>query len=131
MKVLNKIIIVFIFISIIGLFLPWFFFEKSMDYAIGWNFIEFYPNIFIGIIFSLIFIVFNDISRLLNIITLIWLLVTPISCIYVFFTWHVLNITGKIDLSVSFSTAHYGFYITFISSCISLFLYLISFNKRR
>ena len=84
LKALNKIIIVFIFISIIGLFLPWFFFEKSMDYTTGWNFIEFYPSIFIGIIFSLIFIVFNDISRLLNIITLIWLLVTPISCIYVF-----------------------------------------------
>ena len=100
-----------------------------MDYAIGWNFAKFYPSIFIGMVFSLIFIIFNDIYRLLNIITLLLLLVTPISCIYVFLTWHVLTITGKIDLAVSFSTAHYGFYVTFISSVISVLLYLINLNK--
>jgi hypothetical protein len=37
--------------------------------------------------------------------------------------WRILAITVKLDIAISFKTAHYGFYITFVSSLIASILY--------
>nr|WP_250675360.1 hypothetical protein [Paeniclostridium ghonii] len=40
-----------------------------------------------------------------------------------------MTITGELDILVSFSTAHYGFYVTTISSLIATVLYSLNMSK--
>lgn len=124
----KKIIIGLILISIIGLFLPWFFFDSDVDYTNGLVWLS-SPLLSIGILSSMFLIFIKRRSKVVNIANFISLLLIPVSCVYLFFTWHIMNITGELDIIVSFNTAHYGFYITTISSLIATVLYSLNMTK--
>ncbi|MEG0372160.1 MAG: hypothetical protein RR645_07695 [Clostridium sp.] len=121
----RKLVIILLSISVFGFFLPWFYFSKSVDYSTGWNFVLNSPIIIVGLFASSILISIPNHTKGQYISTLIFLSIIPITCIYLFFTWHVLTITGKIELETSLSTTHYGFYITLISSSLATIVYSI------
>lgn len=122
---INKIIMLFIFISIIGFFLPWFYFEKSVDYKTGIWWLK-NPIVILGyfLYVSLIFLEKKRVALLIIIFIIIYL-------VYVFFTWHILTITGELNINTSISTIHYGFYVTLISLCITFILNLYSVLKKK
>lgn len=124
----KKIIIGLILISIVGLFLPWFFFDSNVDYTNGLVWLS-SPLLSIGIVSSTVLIFIKKRSKIINITNFISLLLIPVSCIYLFCTWYIMTITGKFDIMVSLNTAHYGFYITTISSLIATVLYSLSMIK--
>ena len=68
---------------------------------------------------------------MVDIVNLIALLLIPASCAFQFLTWHIRGITGRLDLAVRFSTAHYGFYLTFFSSLAAALLFAAGLVKRR
>ncbi|MEF9934746.1 MAG: hypothetical protein RSA01_05130 [Clostridium sp.] len=111
----------FMGISIIGLFGPWLFFAHSVDYRTG---IQSQPGImFVGYTLFFIFIYLKGEEAYIRVTTTIGAGMVVIGCIYDFLTWHIMTITGEFNLRVSFSTAHDGFYLTFITSIISLIIY--------
>lgn len=114
----KKVISIFLFISIVGLFLPWFFFDKDVDYTNGLYWLSYTPLLLISLFTSIIILLINKVSKTINVIFFLSSLLVSVSCIYLFFTWHILNITGQIDVMVSLKNTHYGFYITFISVII-------------
>lgn len=118
----RQIIIRFILISVIGLFLPWFFFDKEVDYNNGLVWLS-SPLLSISFLVSIILILVEKRTKIINVANFISLLLIPVSCIYLFCTWHIMYITGEFNLMISFNTAHYGFYITTISSLIATILY--------
>lgn len=124
----KKIIIGLILISIIGLFLPWFFFDSDVDYTNGLVWLS-SPLLSVSILSSTVMIFIKKRSKIINIANFISLLLIPISCIYLFCTWYIMNITGKFDIIFSLNTAHYGFYITTISSLIATVLYFLNVIK--
>lgn len=124
----KNIIITLIIISIIGLFLPWFFFDSSVDYSNGLKWLS-SPLLSIGILSSMILIFIKKRSKIINIANFISLLLIPLACIYLFCTWYIMNITGEFDIMVSFKTAHCGFYITTISSLVAVVLYSLDIIK--
>lgn len=124
----KKIIIGLILISIIGLFLPWFFFDINVDYTNGLVWLS-SPLLSVSILSSTVLILIKKRSKIINIANFISLLLIPVYCIYLFCTWYVMTITGKFDIIISLSTAHYGFYITAISSLIATVLYYLSMIK--
>ncbi|WP_371025313.1 hypothetical protein LZ906_004390 [Paraclostridium ghonii] len=115
-------------ISIVGLFLPWFFFDSDIDYTNGLVWLS-SPLLSTGILSSIFLIFIKKRSKVVNIANFISLLLIPLSCIYLFFSWHIMTITGELDILVSFSTAHYGFYVTTISSLIATVLYSLNMSK--
>lgn len=121
----NNLILFFLIISIIGFFLPWFYFEKSVDYRTGLPWLN---NPFL--IGCYICSIFFTILRM-NIESGISTLLIFIYEIYIFLTWHVMTITGEINIKTSFSTAHYGFYISFLSLLIALIINLIVIIKEK
>jgi len=125
----KKIVGVLLLISLVGLFLPWFFFDKNVDYANGLMWLLSLPLLGISFFTSIILLFVKKRSKIIDIINFIFLLLIPLSCIYLFFTWHILTITGTVDIIASFNTAHYGFYITFISSLIATILYSLNLIK--
>ncbi|MGL6108401.1 hypothetical protein [Romboutsia sp.] len=125
----RKVIVTLLCFGIVGLFFPWFYFEKSIDYTIGLDWIASMPTLSIGYVLSFIFIFIKSRSKVTDFITLMGLLAIPITCIYKFLTWHTLTITGKIDILVSLTTTHYGFYLTFLSSLFAAGLYILHFKK--
>ncbi|SCJ90585.1 Uncharacterised protein [uncultured Eubacterium sp.] len=125
----NKLILVLLFFSVVGLFLPWLYFDRSVDYTTGLDFLV-APLFFSGLVGSIVLSLLRERSQMVNIVNLVALLLIPSSCIFQFLTWHVMTITGKIDLSVSFSTAHCGFYLTFFSSLTAALLFAIGLVKR-
>lgn len=129
-KVNRKMIIVFLIISIVGIFLPWFYFEKTVDFSTGSSWCL---NIgfLLGYIGSFSFIFVDERSKEINICNLIFLILIPLTCIYLFFTWHIETITGELDFRTSIETAHYGFYITLISSTVSTIIYLVKLIHKK
>lgn len=120
----NIFVLFFLIISIIGFFLPWFYFEESVDYRTGLPWLN-NPFLIGCYICSISFKILE-----MNIESLIPTLIIFVYEIYVFFTWHVLTITGKIDIKISFLTAHYGFYISLLSLFIAIIINLVIIIKK-
>lgn len=121
----NNLVILFIIISIIGFFLPWFYFEKSVDYRTGVYWIK-DPNLILGYLGAIIscFLEKSKISFIIIICIVIYL-------IYIFLTWHILTITGEFDINTSITTAHYGFYLSLVSMIIASILNIVIIRKER
>lgn len=126
----NKLILLLLLCSVIGIFLPWLYFNRSVDYTTGLDFLV-APLFFSGLVGSIILSLLRDRSQMVDIVNLIALLLIPASCAFQFLTWHIRGITGRLDLAVSFSTAHYGFYLTFFSSLAAALLFAAGLAKRR
>ncbi len=105
-------------ISIAVLFFPWFYFSRYIDYSNGWQNVAHAPFIPAGLV-AAIFLVWK--SKWSSFIVL---LIALLSCLYLFFTWHIQTITGELNLRVSYETVHYGFYITFIASLLAMVTYI-------
>lgn len=126
----NKLILVLLFFSIVGLCLPWLYFDRSVDYTTGLDFLI-APLFFSGLVGSIVFGLLRERSQMVDIVNLVALLLIPSSCLFQFLTWHVMGITGRLDLAVSFSTAHCGFYLTFFSSLTAALLFAVGLVKGR
>lgn len=126
----DKLILVLLLGSIAGLFLPWLYFDRNVDYARGLDFLI-APLFFAGMIGSCVLCLLKERDNTVNVFNLIALALVPISCVHQFLTWHVMTITGRIDLSVSFSTAHFGFYMTFFCSLAATLLFAAGLIKTR
>ncbi|CEK34504.1 hypothetical protein UMC2_37151 [[Clostridium] sordellii] len=124
---IKKLIFALLIISGLGVFLPWFFFDKNVNYTNGIVWIFNSPIMLLSFISSSILLRQKNNSIFFRLFTFVSLLLIPINCFYLFLTWHILAITGKLDIVISFRTAHYGFYITFISSLIATILYFFNY----
>lgn len=131
----NKITIVFLGISVIGFFLPWFYFEESVDYSTGVGYLGDIGFI-IGYIGSFILVLINEKSKTIGAIRLIFLSILTLTCIYCFIMFPMNLFTGDINLKIGFeslnssmNSTHYGFYITLTGIIISLILNIRMFIK--
>lgn len=127
----KKLISIFLFISILGLFLPWFFFDKDVDYTNGLHWLAYTPLLLISLVTSVAILLINKVSKTIKIIFFLSIMLVSVSCVYLFFTWHILNITGQIDVMISLENTHYGFYITFLSAFIVTILSGLNLAKEK
>lgn len=82
----------------------------------------------IGIISVLLFIIGGWVSlknkKINKILGALGTIGIVISEMYKFFTWHIMNITGKMSIHNSIGFAFSEFYIGLVSSLIMIFVYL-------
>ncbi|MBM7553095.1 CHASE2 domain-containing sensor protein [Thalassobacillus pellis] len=109
---------ILLIISCIGLFCPWFYFSPEIDYTSGWHWVAAAPTIFIGLVGALMFIWK---SRWVSFAALS---MVPLSCVYLFFSWHVPTITGELSFRISYENTHYGFYVTLLASLLAMPFYI-------
>ena len=133
MKITSRTIITILIItSIIGLFLPWFFFSKTEDYRNGLACMNIGMIIgYTGVITSNSMILMKKKSVDVEMSNFICMIVIIISALYGFFTWHIETITGSMNLRISIETTHYGFYVTIISLTLSVGIYIYNLVKKR
>ena len=84
----NKLILLLLLCSVIGIFLPWLYFNRSVDYTTGLDFLV-APLFFSGLVGSIILSLLRDRSQMVDIVNLIALLLIPASCAFQFLTWHI------------------------------------------
>ncbi|MEF9952298.1 MAG: hypothetical protein RR840_02280 [Clostridium sp.] len=119
----------FMILSLLGIFGPWFYFVKSVDYRTGWG--TDIAFIIVGFFIYFLMIWINDCDKRIRITVLVGNLIVITSCIYEFLTWHIMTITGELDLRVSFTTTHWGFYMTLICAVVSSIIYTVGIIKSR
>ena len=95
----KKVISIFLFISIVGLFLPWFFFDKDVDYTNGLYWLSYTPLLLISLFTSIIILLINKVSKTINVIFFLSSLLVSVSCIYLFF---LISFGLRISLYIAF-----------------------------
>ncbi|KMT21588.1 hypothetical protein [Clostridium cylindrosporum] len=125
-------ITILLIISIVGLFLPWFFFSRTEDYSNGWSWMNICMIIgYVGSLVSSAMIFMKKGSVDIEMLNFLCMILIIISCIYEFLTWHVETITGSMNLRISIENTHYGFYVTLISISLAVIVYIYNLMRKR
>lgn len=132
---LRNITLILLIISLVGFFLPWFYFNKSVDYTIGLGELGSVGFVF-GYIGSFILVLINENSKAIKVLKSIFLSLIPLNCIYLFIDFPMNKFTGSQNLSLglesisrSLEFSHLGFYITLITTTIALIINITYIKK--
>lgn len=133
MKLTSKISVTILFIiSIIGLFLPWFFFSKTEDYSNGLSWLNIGMIIgYLGTMLTSIIIWIKKGTVDTEWANFVFMILILVSTIYEFFTWHIETITGSMNIRISIEYTHYGFYVTLISTIFAITIYSYNIIRKR
>ncbi|MEF9935530.1 MAG: hypothetical protein RSA01_01510 [Clostridium sp.] len=124
---IKRLIILFYILTALGMFMPWFSFNEPIVYTQEVNY--FFSPLTVWIIISGILLFSSGNSKGKVIATFTFLSLVPLTCIYLFLTWHMLLISGEANIVDSLVSNHYGFFVTFISSLINVIIYCINMLK--
>ncbi|MEF9952385.1 MAG: hypothetical protein RR838_07295 [Clostridium sp.] len=130
MKIGSRLIIVIsLFISIAGFFMPWFFYKGYEEFKLGIDCIN------IGIIFGYVVILPSQFvrnrSKDLEMFNLIWVVVTIISVLYNLLLWVPKSMIKSGLLEAFMFTINYGFIVTLGSLLIVLSVYIFNYIVKR
>ncbi|KNF08131.1 hypothetical protein CLPU_9c00270 [Gottschalkia purinilytica] len=111
-KGIDLTILVLLSIGFIGLFLPWANPGSESSYYYG------YYSTSLIIFYTILFIIFFTSKSFYMWSSLIIMIGICIFSVVQFLTWHILNITGEIDINYSIQSVCIGFFITLVSTII-------------
>lgn len=119
----------FMGLSILCIIGPWLFFNHSVDYSEGIDFVT--PFLLFSYLGYFIFILINERIFQVRLCSLIFAFAIPIICIIIFCVWDNMFVLGKVSTIFSFIKVNYSICISFVLSLASAMIYLIGFNKAK
>lgn len=111
-------------ISLLPIHLPWFYFDKEIDGIKMGNDLLNNHLFLILIICTIVAILFSASYKICGYIAGILLMLHAAIYLYYFLFWYT-PFSSDFNIYVSLDTAHYGFYLSMISSLLMLALYIM------
>ncbi|WP_114571617.1 hypothetical protein [Exiguobacterium flavidum] len=113
--------------GVIGLFFPWFRLEDTFRPVDGW--LWFFSNPLMSISFVAAFFLLwtKNRSNFGTVCLFLALLFIPLTSLYHLLVSH----SGSLNLSASFASAYFGFFMTFLSTTIAFSFFAMKMAKRQ